>query len=347
MTTAMETAANYDVTPSALFETLLTMVEIRQPTMVWGPPGIGKSDIARLVAEEINAEYYDIRALLLDPVDLRGIPFREQTNGHKTAVTRWAPPSFLPPQEDQEGKYLINLDELPSAPPMTQNALYQLVLDRKVGEYELPPGAAIIACGNREEDRAVVSRMSTPLASRFVHFTLKPSLDDWQKWAIKHDIAAEIIFFLRFNPQLLHQFDAKQKDPAFPCPRTWSFVSRILNNERKFTPELELSVYKGTIGEGAAISFQQFMKIFRELPDPQTIIDNPEHALIPQNRDAQIALCGSLYRIANDVNFDAITTYAQRLGSQEIGQFMIDSCIRHKPNLQQTRAWIKWTTENQ
>ena len=93
-------------------------------------------------------------------MDLRGIPWRDGADR-----TRWAPPAFLPPSDDT-GRWLINLEELPSAVPMVQAALYQLVLDRKVGEYELPEGASLIACGNRETDRGVVHRMPTPLASR-------------------------------------------------------------------------------------------------------------------------------------------------------------------------------------
>ena len=132
----------------------------RQPCIVWGPPGAAKSQIAQQVAAAASRQYVDVRALLLDPVDLRGIPWRDGADR-----TRWAPPAFLPPSDDT-GRWLINLEELPSALPMVQAALYQLVLDRKVGEYELPEGASLIACGNREADRGVVHRMPTPLASR-------------------------------------------------------------------------------------------------------------------------------------------------------------------------------------
>ena len=97
-----------------------------------------KSDIAQQVATAAGREYVDVRALLLDPVDLRGIPWRDGADR-----TRWAPPSFLPPSDDP-GRWLINLEELPSAVPMVQAALYQLVLDRKCGEYELPEGASLI-----------------------------------------------------------------------------------------------------------------------------------------------------------------------------------------------------------
>ena len=137
-------SADYTLRPSDLAATLALLVEARQPVIVWGPPGAAKSMIARQVAADAGRQYVDVRALLLDPVDLRGIPWRD-ADGR----TRWAPPAFLPPTDDP-GRWLINLEELPSAVPMVQAALYQLVLDRKVGEYELPEGASLIACGNRE-----------------------------------------------------------------------------------------------------------------------------------------------------------------------------------------------------
>ena len=153
-------------------------------------------------------EYVDVRALLLDPVDLRGIPWRDGADR-----TRWAPPSFLPPSDDP-GRWLINLEELPSALPMVQAALYQLVLDRKCGEYELPEGASLIACGNRESDRGVTHRMPTPLASRFVHLEIRVDAADWCAWTAVNGIAAEVIFFVQLRPELLHQFDPQSREAA-------------------------------------------------------------------------------------------------------------------------------------
>ena len=166
MTQPATIAADYTLRPSELASVLALLVEARQPTIVWGPPGSAKSMIAQQVAAAAHRQYVDVRALLLDPVDLRGIPWRDGADR-----TRWAPPAFLPPSDDT-GLWLINLEELPSAVPMVQAALYQLVLDRKVGEYELPEGASLIACGNRETDRGVVHRMPTPLSNRFVHLEI-------------------------------------------------------------------------------------------------------------------------------------------------------------------------------
>ncbi len=106
------------------------------------------------------------------------------------------------------------LDELNAAPAMVQASCYQLVLDRKLGEYTLPDGWAIIAAGNRDSDRAATTRMPTPLRNRFVHLDFEADLQEWSEWAIQANVRPEIIAFLRFRPELLSQFDRDQK--AFP-----------------------------------------------------------------------------------------------------------------------------------
>ena len=300
-------SADYTLRPSELAETLALLVEARQPAVVWGPPGSAKSDIAQQVAAAAGREYVDIRALLLDPVDLRGIPWRDGANR-----TRWAPPSFLPPSDDP-GRWLINLEELPSALPMVQAALYQLVLDRKCGEYELPEGASLIACGNRESDRGVTHRMPTPLASRFVHLEIRVDAADWCSWAAVNGIAAEVIFFIQLRPELLHQFDPQSREAAFACPRTWSFISNILQHRNGLDTASERALFRGTVGEAATVEFSAFLKVWRELPHPRAVIDDPENAAVPDNASALIALCGSLYRLADDINLGAIVTYAARL----------------------------------
>ena len=328
-------SADYTLRPSELAATLALLVEARQPCIVWGPPGCAKSQIAQQLAAETGHTYVDVRALLLDPVDLRGIPWRDEADR-----TRWAPPAFLPPTDDP-GRWLINLEELPSAVPMVQAALYQLVLDRKCGEYELPEGAALIACGNRDSDRGVTHRMPTPLASRFVHLEIRVDAADWGARGAANGIAPETLFFIQMRPELLHQFDPQSREKAFPCPRTWEFVSNIVHRRNGLDPVAERALFRGAVGEGAAVEFGAFLKVWRELPHPRVVIDDPENADIPGNASALIALCGSLYRMADDINLGAIVTYATRL-RREIGEFLVGSCVRRDPTLQRSPAFIRW-----
>ena len=327
--------ADYSLRPSALADALARLVEARQPVIVWGPPGCAKSQIAQQVAAASHRTYLDVRALLLDPVDLRGIPWRD-VDGR----TRWAPPAFLPPG-DAPGRWLVNLEELPSAVPMVQAALYQLVLDRRCGEYVLPEGAALIACGNREGDRGVVHRMPTPLASRFVHLEVRVDAADWCAWGAAHGIAPEVLFFIQMRPELLHDFDPRSEEKAFPCPRTWEFVSHVVRSRAGLDPGAERAVVVGTVGQGAAVEFLAFLNVWRELPHPRAVFDDPGHAPVPENASALIALCGALYRLADDVNFPAVVAYAKRL-RRELGHFLIGSCTRRDPALQHTEAYIRW-----
>jgi len=330
-------AASYALNPSQLATVLSGLVESGQPTFVWGPPGVGKSDVAKQVARKTEREYIDIRALLLDPVDLRGIPFRE--NGR----TRWATPDFLPP-EDSEGRFLINLEELSAAPPSIQAALYQLVLDRKIGEYTLPTGAAIIACGNRVSDRGVAHRMPTPLASRFVHLEIGVDVSSWTAWAGANGIASEVLFFIQFRPDLLQVFDPRSAEPAFPCPRTWHFVSNVLPAVLAMPPEGARAIVRGAVGEAAAVEFMAFLSVWTKIPVPQTILDDPLNAPIPSDPATLIALCGALCRKADQDNFDAIVAYGSRSDMRrEIGEFLIGTCVRQQPMLQYTRSYVAWT----
>ena len=335
MTDSQTLSADYTLRPGELAETLKPLVEARQPCIVWGPPGTAKSRIAQQVAADANRRYVDVRSLLLDPVDLRGIPWRGPDGR-----THWAPPSFLPPSDDP-GRWLINLEELPSAVPMVQAALYQLVLDRKVGEYKLPEGASLIACGNREGDRGVAHRMPTPLASRFVHLEIRVDAADWCAWGAANGIAPEVLFFIQFRPELLHNFDPQSGEKAFACPRTWEFASHIIKRRQGLGANGERALLRGAVGEAAAVEFSAFLRVWRELPHPRAVLDDPGNAPIPENASALIALCGSLYRMASDVNFDAIATYAERL-RREVGEFLVGACVRREPDLQRTPAFIHW-----
>src|SRR5829696_4130606 len=206
------------VRPSDVSKALAALVPTRRPVYLWGPPGCGKSAVVRQAATTLSLDLVDVRATLLDPVDLRGLPKVTRD----TAI--WCPPAFLP----RAGRGLLFLDERAQAAPLVQAACLQLTLDRRVGEYELPEGWSVIAASNRAEDRAGTHRLITPLLNRFVHLDLDVSAADWQAWAVAHRVGPEVRAFLRYRPALLFQFDPAAGHRAFPTPRAWQFVSDVL-----------------------------------------------------------------------------------------------------------------------
>jgi hypothetical protein len=209
--------------PSALFEALHPLIGQRVPLHIWGACGVGKSQIVAQVANDLNWQFLDIRAVQLDPVDLRGLP--RIIDGH----AEWVPPKFLP----ASGAGILFLDELTSAPQMTQAGCYQLVLDRKLSEYHLPDGWVVIAAGNPASERGVHFAMPRPLRNGFVHLDLEPDFEDWTKWAVKAGIRPEILAFLRFKPSLLHDADATSDQNAWPTPRSWEMASQVLTGVAK------------------------------------------------------------------------------------------------------------------
>ena len=183
------------------------------PVMLWGPPGVGKSQMVAQVAQHHDVNLIDIRLSQMEPSDLRGIPFRNEL------AVEWAVPSMLPNAVRHGQQGILFLDEITSAPPSVSAAAYQLILDRKLGEYEVPDGWAIIAAGNRQGDRGVTYSMPAPLANRFSHYEVDINLDDWVAWAYANSIDERIIAFLRFRQDLLFDFDPAHNPIAFPSPR--------------------------------------------------------------------------------------------------------------------------------
>ena len=153
------------IKPSELKGKLETLIALQKPTFIWGASGIGKSEIIAKVAEKLDYNLIDVRVSLLDPVDLRGVPSVE--NG----VTKWNPPVFLPRENDKQS--ILFLDELPHGSPSVQNALFQLIRDRQIGEYKLPDSTIILSAGNRVSDRVGANKINGALANRFVHLSLE------------------------------------------------------------------------------------------------------------------------------------------------------------------------------
>jgi len=209
---------------------ILRALKVNRPIFIWGAPGIGKSELVQGIVDQGelgNALMIDMRLALLEPTDLRGYPFRNP----ETNTMEWSPPSDLPSQDlaDSYDNVVLFLDELNSAPPSVQAAAYQLVLNRRIGQYNLPDNVRIIAAGNRETDRGVTFRMPSPLANRFRHINMDVNFEDWQQWAINNDVHPDVIGYLSFAKQDLFNFDPKTSSQAFATPRSWTFTSDILN----------------------------------------------------------------------------------------------------------------------
>lgn len=298
---------------------------IHTPVMLWGPPGVGKSQIIAGIARRHGARLVDIRLSQMEPTDLRGIPFKTSDDRVK-----WSVPEMLPDSNSSEPGILF-LDEINAAPPSVSAAAYQLILDRRLGEYVMPKNWAIFAAGNRQGDRGVTYAMPAPLANRFTHYHIEPNLDDWIAWALEHNIDECIIGFLRFRPDLLFRYDPAHNPEAFPSPRSWEYADRAL---KKFghRPDLLTDTLQACVGDDVGIELKAYIDNMANLPDIDAILEGRETA-VPKTVDLQYGVAAALVRRAKQAAGDTdklanILKYARRFPQREMGVMLVTDLHR-------------------
>jgi len=250
-------------------KSLLAAFKAKRPLFLWGPPGIGKSELVEGITADLGGLMIDLRLGQMEPTDIRGIPFYNKEKN----VMEYAPPIDLPDAETaaQYPIVVLFLDEMNSAPASVQSAAYQLILNRRVGKYVLPDNVVMVAAGNRESDKGVTYRMPTPLANRFIHQEMKVDFGSWQEWAVQHNIHKDVVGYLSFAKQDLYDFDAKSSSRAFATPRSWSFVSQLLSDDT-VDDDTVTNLIAGTVGEGLAVKFMTHRKVASRMPNPTDIL---------------------------------------------------------------------------
>ena len=284
-----------------LKEQLKVSYDTKIPLFIWGATGIGKSDSVREIAKEIAKKegleyseddiengcfgFVDVRISQLEPSDLRGLPDLDKEN----KSTNWYIPNWLP--KNPESKGILFFDELNLSPPSIQATAYQLILDRKIGDYKLPDGWVIVSAGNRVEDKCNVFEMSSALCNRFTHTELMiPDKDLWLSWALKNDIDSRIIAFLQFKPSNLFKFENKNLDKAFPTPRSWAFCSKLIKDKEKGIVNILVG---SAVGEATATEFNAFLRLQNKI-DLKAILKNPKQVGKIKEIDLKYILLGTI-----------------------------------------------------
>jgi MoxR-like ATPase len=280
-----------------LYDMRLSMCE---PTDIMGIPYF---DSGANIDAKVMTKMFQEQMKSLDRNDVNAIATAqaefaakvEAVFGQAGGTMKWAPPSLLPKLEDA-GRDLVVLflDEMNGAAPAVQAAAYQLVLNRRVGEYMLPDNVAVVAAGNRDTDKGVTYRMPKPLSNRFVHFEVRVDFGDWVEWATNNGVSADVVGYLTVKKNDLNRFDPKSPDHAFPTPRSWVFVSDILQDSEGFTDGEITDMIIGTIGQGTALSFAAHRKISSLLPDPTLILKGQITELKTKEISAMYSLATSL-----------------------------------------------------
>ena len=315
----MSVSENRTVSIAEARSRLLRAFKVKRPVFLWGPPGVGKSELIADLTEELGGYMIDLRLGQMEPTDLRGIPFYNKDIGKMD----WAEPVDLPTQElaDQYPIVTLFLDEMNSAAPAVQAAGYQLILNRRLGKYVLPDNVVIVAAGNRESDKGVTYRMPSPLANRFVHLEVKVDYDSWNEWAVKHRVHKDVVGYIGFAKNDLMDFNPRSSSRAFATPRSWSFVSEFLYDTDTTDQELT-DLISGTIGDGLAIKFMAHRKHASQMP-------NPSDVLAGKVKELKVKEVSAMYSLTVSMCYELQDAYA-KLGKDKINDWhgMADNFFR-------------------
>jgi hypothetical protein len=370
------------LTPVQVRSALETLIELKRPGFVWGPPGIGKSDLIADIAKKRGMELRDVRLNLMDPTDIKGFPVPNVEHGHM----EWLPADFLPHMEierevlvDKDGQVVVEnedgklvyedgapyklkgapkseirkvpndsqgilfLDELNQAPPMVQAAAYQLLLTRKVGGYTLPDGWAMLGAGNRETDRSNAQRMPAALALRLVHIDMMPSVDDWCAWALEN--AEQVpVELLSF---IRFKSDLLHKfDPSrrvSPNPRSWVFCGQLTN--AGLDPEIRLAMMQGTVGAAEASEYVAYLGMWQDLPSVEQVKLDPDGTPVPANISAKFGIIGSLARANTKDIYPRLKKYIDRMDAEWQILFHKDA-LAYNRDFTGTREWQQFAVKH-
>lgn len=331
----------------------------RRPVFIWGPPGIGKSEVVAQAARDIanilvkdkksglkkveDFQLLDYRMALRDPTDIKGFPMPDK----ETGTMKFLRDAELP----RDGYGILFMDELVSATPATQAAGMQLTLknakgEHAIGDYVLPPGFSIVAAGNRETDRGVVHRMPTPLANRFTHLEAEPDVSAWVGWALENNISAELIAFIRFKEDLLFKFDPKLDSKAFPTPRSWVATEAICN-DKHLPDQVKFPMIQGTVGQGPGSEYWAFRSMINDLPSLEQIRLDPKKCPLPagDKMSARYAITTLMGANVNEQTFDSFLEYSSRM-EPEFQTVFIKDALTRDPKLRTNRVYQKWALKN-
>ena len=339
--------------PKQVLKSIVKAIITNRPLFIWGPPGIGKTQMVQQIVDAINAGLIEIDGVdhtketfhlvlvpctLIDPVDVLGLPYNEKN------IMKWSRPDLWPTDENWKG--IIFFDELNAAIPAVQVACYRPAEtdsngDRWIGTHKLPKGARIAAAGNRDSDRAVTHKMPTPLRSRYTSIDAETFWADWLEWAFAHGVSPVVCAWINFNTDMLYTFDPKSDARSYSVPR--SVVALSDYYKEGLDKDIEYDTYNGTVGEVAAVDFISFLRIYEDKVDPVAILADPENAPLPTEAGTKYAICAGLAGRADEDTFAAIVTYTERMG-EEFTYLAVNSSLSSNPDVASTSTFIEWAS---
>ena len=266
--------------------------DLKYAVLGLGAPGVGKSQLIRQIGKKYGYKVIDLRLAQMSEVEIGGLIYPNESR----TKTVWLAPEVLPNEERDGKNTILLLDEITSCSKRVQVAAYQLILDRRIGQYTLPNGCFVIALGNREDDDGVYIQLAGPLADRFEIHYIEPDFASWKNdYALPAGVHRFVIDYLTFKPGALHtQAQEPEGSMIFATPRSWDRVSDILKFDEDVKNPVIYSKIVGNIGTREGNQFVEFCSKQYMMVSPDDYIKGKKKA--PTKPEEVSVLVNSLIR---------------------------------------------------
>lgn len=248
---------------------------IKHAVLGLGAPGVGKSEAVKQIGSRFGFKVIDLRLAQMSEVEIGGLIYPNESR----TKTVWLTPEVLPDEKRDGKNTILLLDEITSCPYRVQVAAYQLILDRRIGQYTLPEGTFVIALGNREDDDGVYIQLAGPLADRFEIHYIEPSFEVWKNdYALKNNVHPYVVSYLNVKPSALHTQQPGEENMIFATPRSWVRVSDILHCDSDVSNPVVRSKIIGNIGDAEGVQFIGYCEKHSEIIPAEDFISGRAEA---------------------------------------------------------------------
>lgn len=330
-------------------------------------PGRGKSEFTEDTVKRMEQETgkpWGFAKLFLatqTPPDLIGYVFKgeREWGGQKVAVSEPTLPSWMvtvegKPVWDYE-RGILFLDEYGQGEADVKRASAELLLNKKLGPWSLPPGWTVLAASNRANDRSGVTKSFDFVINRRMEIHISDDIEAWTDWATQPGADGEpkvlplTVAFANQNPHIVFADGVPDKQGPWCTPRSLVMLDRMLRSiadgDRMPDDPGAVELASGLVGGGAAAQYFAFIRLEREMPKYETIVKDPKKVKVPEKPDAQMLVAYNLAHRISESDASPVVQYIERMPKEFAVTFAKAAC-RRNPNLVNTPAFSAWAMQN-